>query len=82
MARALRAEAVKRGMVAELEALGGQVVADTCMVVAPVKHFGFRRIATASSKGAYYTPHHSGLSIRYGSLEACVEAALTGQWPG
>ncbi len=80
MARAVRQEAVKRGLVARLEALGGRVVADTCLVVAPVKHLGFRRIATASSKGAYYTPHHSGLSVRYGSLETCVQAALTGVW--
>lgn len=80
MARVLRAEAARRGLVAELEALGGKVVADTCLVVAPMKSLGFRRIATASSKGAYYTPGHSGLAIRYGSLEACIESAITGKW--
>lgn len=80
MARVLRAEAARRGLVAELEALGGKVVADTCLVVAPMKSLGFRRIATASSKGAYYTPGHSGLAIRYGSLEACIESAVTGKW--
>jgi predicted aconitase len=80
MARVLRIEAARRGLVSELEALGGKVVADTCLVVAPMKSLGFRRIATASSKGAYYTPGHSGLAVRYGTLEACVESAITGRW--
>jgi hypothetical protein len=82
MAREVRAEAVRVGLVAALEALGGQVVADTCLVVAPVKELGFRRMATPSGKGAYYAPGHSGLAVRYGSLEACIEAAVTRRWPG
>jgi len=81
MARELRAEAARAGLVAALEALGGQAVADTCLVVAPVKELGFRRMATPSGKGAYYAPSHSGLVVRYGPLEACVEAAVTGRWP-
>ncbi len=80
MAREVRAEAEKAGMVSELEALGGQVVADTCLVVAPVRELGFQRMATPSGKGAYYAPSHSGLGVRYGPLEACIEAAVTGEW--
>lgn len=80
MARQVRAEAEKAGLVAELETLGGQVVADTCLVVAPVKELGFRHMATPSGKGAYYAPGHSGLKVRYGSLEACIEAAVAGRW--
>jgi len=81
MAREARAEAARAGAVAALEALGGQVVADTCLVVAPVKELGFRRMATPSGKGAYYAPSQSGLAVRYGSVEACIEAAVTGRWP-
>jgi phosphomecalonate degydratase large subunit len=81
MARETRAEAARAGMVAALEALGGQVVADTCLVVAPVKDLGFRRMATPSGKGAYYAQSQSGLAVRYGPLEACIEAAVTGRWP-
>jgi len=81
MARQLRAEAAAAGLVQALEALGGQVIADTCLVVAPVKELGFRSMATPSGKGAYYAPSHSGLSVRYGSLESCIEAAVTGFWP-
>jgi predicted aconitase len=80
MAREVRGEAERAGLVAALEAMGGQVVADTCLVVAPVKELGFRRMATPSGKGAYYAPSHSGLAVRYGTLEACIEAAVTGYW--
>jgi predicted aconitase len=80
MAREVRAEAKKAGLVQALDALGGRVVADTCLVVAPVKELGFRRMATPSGKGAYYAPSHSGLAVHYGSLEACVEAAVSGEW--
>jgi predicted aconitase len=80
MAREMRIEAERAGLVAELEMLGGQVVADTCLVVAPVKELGFRSMATPSGKGAYYAPNHSGLAVYYGGLEACIEAAVTGFW--
>jgi hypothetical protein len=81
MARQLRAEAARLGWVDALEALGGRVVADTCLVVAPVKELGFRHMATPSGKGAYYAPSHSGLAVHYGSLERCIEAAIAGRWP-
>jgi predicted aconitase len=63
-----------------IEESGGRVVADTCMVVAPVKQLGFRVMATNSAKMATYTPSHSGLQVRFGSLEQCVEAAVSGEW--
>ena len=81
MARHLREEAAGSGLLHAFEALGGQVVADTCLVVAPTEALGFRRLATPAGKGAYYTPGHSGLAVRYGSLERCIEAAVTGRWP-
>lgn len=80
MARALREEAERKGLVGALEGCGGRVVADTCLVVAPVQSLGFRRMATPSAKGAYYCPGHSGLSVRYGSLEQCIQAAVSGRW--
>lgn len=82
MARAMRDKAAHQGLVAALEQAGGRVVADTCLVVAPVKSLGFHRMATVSGKGAYYVPAHSGLAVRYGPLEACIEAAVAGHWPG
>ena len=78
--RGVSQEAEKAGLVGELESLGGQVIADTCLVVAPVRDLGFRRMATPSGKGAYYAPSHSGLAVHYGPLAACVEAAVSGKW--
>jgi predicted aconitase len=64
-----------------IEAAGGRVVADTCMVVAPVEELGFHTMATNSAKMALYTPSHSGLDVRFGTLETCIQAALSGTWP-
>ena len=78
------ARAIRERMSAEvnrIEAAGGRVVADTCMVVAPVEQLGFRTMATNSAKMAFYARSHSGLQVRFGTIEQCVEAALTGYWP-
>ncbi len=79
-ARATRQAAEAAGLVARIEAAGGRVVADTCLVVAPVAGLGYRTLATNSAKMAFYTPSHSGLAVRFGSLEQCLDAALTGRW--
>lgn len=59
---------------------GGKVLNDTCLVVAPVEDFGFTNLATNSGKAAFYAPTHSGLKVRFGSLEQCIGAAITGRW--
>jgi predicted aconitase len=79
-ARATQAAAAAAGLVARIEVAGGRVVADTCMVVAPVAELGFRTLATNSAKMAFYTPSHSGLSVRFGPTAQCLEAAVTGKW--
>jgi hypothetical protein len=80
-ARATRQAAVAAGLVARIEAAGGEVVADTCMVVAPVASWDFHCMATNSAKMAFYAPAHSGLSVRFGPVEQCLEAAISGRWP-
>ena len=79
-ARSTREAAELEGLVARIEAVGGRVVADTCMVVAPVAELGFRSLATNSAKMAFYAPAHSGLKVRFGTLEQCLDAAVTGTW--
>jgi predicted aconitase len=78
--RGVRQAAEHAGLVARIEAAGGRVFADTCLVVAPVEEMGFRAMATNSAKAAFYAPMHSGLQRRFGTLEQCVAAALTGRW--
>jgi predicted aconitase len=67
--------------VACIEQAGGRVVADTCLVVAPMHELGCRRMATNSAKMAFYAPAHSGLDVRFGTLEQCICAAISGTWP-
>jgi len=79
-ARQTREEATREGLVQAIETSGGRVVADMCVVVAPMQELTFRTLATPSAKGASYVPSHSGLVVRYGSVEQCVETAITGTW--
>lgn len=81
-AREVRQTAEAEGLVAAVEASGGRVVADMCVVVAPMQELGFHTLATSSAKGAAYVPSHAGLRVCYGTVEQCVEAAVTGIWPG
>jgi predicted aconitase len=80
-AREVREQAEAEGLVAAVEASGGRVVADMCAVVAPMQELGFRTLATPSAKGATYLPSYAGLRVRYGTVERCVEAAVSGVWP-
>jgi predicted aconitase len=81
-ARETREQAEADGLVSAVEASGGRVLADMCVVVAPMQELGLRTLATPSAKGATYVPSHAGLLVRYGSVEQCVEAAVTGVWSG
>ncbi|MEA3377733.1 MAG: aconitase X catalytic domain-containing protein [Chloroflexota bacterium] len=80
-ARRTRERAQAKGWVEAIEASGGRVVADMCVVVAPMEELGFRTLATPSAKGAWYVPSHAGLLVRFGTVEQCVEAAVAGIWP-
>ena len=79
-AKQTRALAERMGLVKVIEQAGGKVLSDTCMVVAPVEHFGFKSLATNTGKGAKYAPSHCKLNTRFGSLEKCIQAAVTGRW--
>jgi predicted aconitase len=79
-ARRTREQAVAKGWVQTIEATGGRVVADTCTVVAPLRTLGIRSVATNAAKTACYAPAHSGVHVRFGTLEQCLEAALSGRW--
>jgi predicted aconitase len=81
-AQEIREQAQEKGLVELIETAGGRVVADTCLVVAPIEELGLRSMATNSAKAAFYAPTHSGLMVRFGRLEQCLEAAVTGRWPG
>jgi len=80
-AEEVRQQAQASGAAAGLESCGVTLVADTCMVVAPLKDLGIRVLATDAAKAAFYLPSHHGASVYFGPLERNVEAAVAGAWP-
>jgi len=64
----------------ELQTAGGRLVADACLLGAPLREMGFTSVATNSAKAAFYLRSLQSLEIRFGSLPQCVEAAITGGW--
>lgn len=68
----------KRGYTAIIERAGGKFACDTCMAVAPLKG-RFKSLATTSAKGCFYSRQNKMLT-KMGSLQECVEAAVTGKW--
>jgi predicted aconitase len=68
----------QRGYAAIIEKAGGKFACDTCMAVAPLKG-RFKSLATTSAKGCFYS-RQNGMATKMGSVEECVEAAVTGKW--
>jgi predicted aconitase len=66
------------GRAQALKESGVTVVADTCVVVAPILPEKAGVLMTNSGKFAHYTPSNTGYGVIYGSLEDCVESAMTG----
>jgi predicted aconitase len=64
---------------AALQAAGVTVVADTCVVVAPILPAKGGVLMTNSGKFAYYAPANTGYEVIYGSLADCVASARTGR---
>jgi hypothetical protein len=75
-----RQRAKELGYVQAIEAAGGEVVADTCAVVAPMRMLDVRTMATNAGKMACYAPMHSGVKMRFGDVDQCLDAAITGEW--
>ena len=70
------------GLIASLGASGVRVTADNCAVVSYDRLPRDACLATNSAKMAFLADAVSGIDIRYGGLDDCVEAAVTGAWRG
>jgi predicted aconitase len=67
------------GRLARLEAAGARVMRDACVVVQPVRQWGFRGMLTNSGKYAHYAASQAGVPARLASLADCVETAVRGE---
>ena len=77
-ARATLRDLERRGDLHVLREAGVEIVADTCVVVTPILPESGSVLMTNSGKFAHYGPSNTGYDVVYGSLEDCVESALTG----
>lgn len=69
---AVKASADRMGYTEIIEKAGGNVVCDTCMVVAPIEEMGFEVIGVNSAKAANYVPSMCGLDVVYGDVEDLI----------
>ena len=72
-------EAEAEGVADVLRSAGVEVIVDTCVVVAPVLPEAGGVLMTNSGKFAHYAPANTGYGVVYGSLEDCVETAVSGR---
>lgn len=75
----VKSMAERMGLVKEIEAAGGRVLADMCAVVAPMKGFGYQSIAVNSGKYAWYL-RNQGFDVKFGGTDKCIAAAISGKW--
>jgi len=80
--RAIKAMADSAGYTEIIEKAGGYVMTDTCSSVAQIAPEGAKTAATDSPKQAHHIHSMMDLPTWYGSMEDCVNAALTGKWEG
>lgn len=80
--RALKDVADRSGYTAIIEAAGGRILADSCPAMSRTAPPGTKVFATDSAKQAHYLPAILGIEAWFGTLEDCVDAAVTGRWRG
>ena len=69
LSRKIKEEAEKSGLAQKLEERGAVLVADTCMVVAPLEQMGFESTGVNSGKATVYLPTMCHQKVLFGRLE-------------
>jgi predicted aconitase len=80
--RALRGVADRNGYTEIIRKAGGRILTDSCPAMSKSAPDGTRVFATDSAKQAHYLPAILGIEAWFGTLEECVDAAVTGTWRG
>lgn len=80
--KALKAHADRMGYTETIESAGAYLMSDTCPALGRVFPEGAKVVATDSCKQAHYLPATLGLETWFGSVEDCVQAAVSGRWGG
>jgi predicted aconitase len=80
--RAIKVLADRNGYTKIINDAGGVLMSDTCCAFSGMLPQGTKVAATNSAKHAHYLPSMLGVQCWFGSLEDCINAAITGQWRG
>jgi predicted aconitase len=80
--RAIRQVAEQNGYARILEDAGAMLMSDTCPAIGQFLPKGTRVIATDSAKQVHYLPAIMNVQGWFGTLENCVDAAVTRTWRG
>ncbi|MFW5919374.1 MAG: aconitase X, partial [Halanaeroarchaeum sp.] len=63
----------RQGYTETIEAAGGQVLSDTCNVVAPIEEMGYESTATDSAKAASYLPGFGNQQVKFDDKLSLLE---------
>jgi predicted aconitase len=77
--RAMTQLAERAGLLEPLREFGAQITVDTCILTSPMLPEEIQNLMTNSAKFAYYAPGLLDRKITFGSLEDCVNSAVTGE---
>jgi len=70
--RMMKEAANRMGFTAAIEAAGGKVVADTCMVVSPIEEMGYQTTGVNSGKAANYLPSFCKQKVVFYNVDELV----------
>lgn len=77
--RLMSSLAKQAGYLEVLEAFGGKITVDTCVLTTPMLFPETKVLMTNSAKYAYYSPGLLGTKVVFGTLEDCVRSAVEGR---
>jgi predicted aconitase len=72
--RMMKEAADRMGFTDIIEKAGGNIVADTCMVVSPIEDMGYKTTGVTSGKAANYLPGFCKQNVCFANLDTLVEA--------
>lgn len=78
--RALKLVSDANGYTEIIEKAGGRVYVDTCPAISRQMPEGTKVVATDSAKQSHYLPAITGAQCWFGTVEQCVEGAISGTW--
>jgi predicted aconitase len=80
--RARAPMAARHGYTRAITRAGGYVLTDSCPAMSKAAPPGTKVFATDSAKQAHYLPAILGIEAWFGTLDECLDAAVTGRWTG